>query len=500
MCATHSASKFNWIVHGCGSGTLFDAIKQNLIPFTVLVAMDIYPQGRNLMQTIINVPHVFSNSDELLTHIIRALKGCVQGYYVTVPALYSRSDNNRYFRYQIEIIKHLKQHHKLMVIAFEMNDCTTCTITDRFESDLASNNWTISKQCCKFPEFGDSIDGSSTFLFGFNAESTPDATKIQIAIPPSVTSCISQHLMTDYDILRYSLIETPASIDVPVTNNTFTLDTVTHDTPVNKLTAKVTHRLRYNHMPASAQIGTQVCNITHPAPALSVDNLNIFRTLFGIEFTVSSGTHIRCISRYEYGRCYGLSHNYNRSLCPQSSNFNILANGCPGRTMGTIVTELFDTLLSHRNSVLSTNIDQSLPVAPAATAFSMLNGATSIPIPSPEAWRLAYMSDPECKLVMAFLDDPSTITNKNLQTVHHRLRQPLRQSTLIKDDPYIFLREHINSDTYVNLRLVPFDLRKTLFLAFHSNPLGGHYSVYYTFHRLRLRYFWPGMYSFIKRT
>ena len=72
-------------------------------------------------------------------------------------------------------------------------------------------------------------------------------------------------------------------------------------------------------------------------------------------------------------------------MCPQSSNFNILANGCPGRTMNTIVTELFDTLLSHRNSMLSTNIDQSLPTAPAATAFTILNGATSIPIPSLEA-------------------------------------------------------------------------------------------------------------------
>ena len=54
--------------------------------------------------------------------------------------------------------------------------------------------------------------------------------------------------------------------------------------------------------------------------------------------------------------------------------------------MSTVVTELFDTLLSHRNSMISTNIDQSLPAALAATAFTILNGATSIPIPSPEAW------------------------------------------------------------------------------------------------------------------
>ena len=114
--------------------------------------------------------------------------------------------------------------------------------------------------------------------------------------------------MTDYDTLRYSLIEKPASIDVPAKNDTFTLDPVTHTAPVNKLIAKVTHRLQYNHSTASAHIGTEVCSVQHPAPALSVDNLNIFRSLFGIEFNVNSITHIRCISRYEYGRCFGLSH------------------------------------------------------------------------------------------------------------------------------------------------------------------------------------------------
>ena len=85
-----------------------------------------------------------------LTYIMCALKGCVQEYYVIVPALHSRSDNNQYFRYQIEIIDHLKHHNKLMMIPFKMNVCTTRTITDRFESDLASNNWTILKSAANF--------------------------------------------------------------------------------------------------------------------------------------------------------------------------------------------------------------------------------------------------------------------------------------------------------------------------------------------------------------
>jgi hypothetical protein len=43
------------------------------------------------------------------------------------------------------------------------------------------------------------------------------------------------------------------------------------------------------------------------------------------------------------------------------------------------------------------------------------------------------------------------------------------------------------------------DLRKHIFAAFHANPLGGHLSLYYTLHRIRLRYHWPHMYSYIKQ-
>ena len=177
--------------------------------------MDIHPQGRNLMQSFAEVPHIFSNTTELVAFISNALHCSIHGYYVTVPALYSRADNNRYFRYQLEIIQKLKAYHKLSMIAFQMHPCTTRSITDKFESELELNNWIISKQCCKFPEFGDSIDGSSTFLFGLNSQSNPTPTKIQVKIPPSVPASLGQHLMNDYDVLRYSLIEEPSLIDVP---------------------------------------------------------------------------------------------------------------------------------------------------------------------------------------------------------------------------------------------------------------------------------------------
>ncbi len=41
--------------------------------------------------------------------------------------------------------------------------------------------------------------------------------------------------------------------------------------------------------------------------------------------------------------------------------------------------------------------------------------------------------------------------------------------------------------------------KNILFVAFHSNPIGRHLNAYRTFHRLRLRYYWPGMYTYVKK-
>jgi len=64
----------------------------------------------------------------------------------------------------------------------------------------------------------------------------------------------------------------------------------------------------------------------------------------------------------------------------------------------------------------------------------------------------------------------------------------------------LIFREPIRGSTsYTRLQIVPRGLYDIIFIAFHSNPIGGHLNAYRTLHRLRLRYHWPEMYSFIKR-
>jgi hypothetical protein len=53
--------------------------------------------------------------------------------------------------------------------------------------------------------------------------------------------------------------------------------------------------------------------------------------------------------------------------------------------------------------------------------------------------------------------------------------------------------------SYTCLQLVPQEFRNILFIAFHTNLVCGHLNSYRTLHCLRLQYYWPGMYSYVKR-
>jgi hypothetical protein len=53
--------------------------------------------------------------------------------------------------------------------------------------------------------------------------------------------------------------------------------------------------------------------------------------------------------------------------------------------------------------------------------------------------------------------------------------------------------------SYTCLQLVPLKIYNIIFVSFHSNSISNHLNAYCTLHRICLQYYWPGMYSYIKR-
>jgi hypothetical protein len=220
--------------------------------------------------------------------------------------------------------------------------------------------------------------------------------------------------------------------------------------------------------------------------------------LFGIEFHYENHSHVRGISPFKFARCFGFNDDLTYRFSQPANKFSLDA-AVPGCTSAW----LFEQVHAHLTFIRNSNCEIFRPnlfAAPAATIQAFVNGAIGARLPSHTRWVEAYAADPECCVIRDLIVYPSKICKETLKTVHYSYRQPLRQSLIVIEDEMLIFREPIRGSTsYTRLQLVPSGLHDIVFIAFHSNPIGGHLNAYRTLHRLRLQYHWPEMYSFIKR-
>jgi hypothetical protein len=111
-----------------------------------------------------------------------------------------------------------------------------------------------------------------------------------------------------------------------------------------------------------------------------------------------------------------------------------------------------------------------------------------------------YSNDSEMSIIRNLIFNPFKINTATLNTVNYNFRAPLHQSLLFIENGMLFYKEPICGGlSYTCLQLVPQEFYNILFIAFQSNPIGGHMNAYRTLHHLCSGYYWPGMYSYIKR-
>jgi hypothetical protein len=137
---------------------------------------------------------------------------------------------------------------------------------------------------------------------------------------------------------------------------------------------------------------------------------------------------------------------------------------------------------------------------PAATIQAFVNCAFGVCLPSRERWIQAYSDDTDMSIICNRVLNPSKINTSILNAVNFNYPTPLRQSQIVIEDGLLIYREPMRGGPpYTRLQLVPVKFYNIIFIAFHSNAIGGHLNPYRTLHRIHLQYYWPGMYSYIKR-
>jgi hypothetical protein len=136
----------------------------------------------------------------------------------------------------------------------------------------------------------------------------------------------------------------------------------------------------------------------------------------------------------------------------------------------------------------------------AATIQAFLGGAVSVTLPSRVRWIQAYDFDKDLKGIRDIIANPSTLSNNLLCKINYNYDSALRKLLIVLEDGILIYRELIaGKGSYTWLQLVPKEFYNVLFVAFYSNPVGGHLNAYRTLHCLHLHFYLPGMYFYIKR-
>ncbi len=226
---------------------------------------------------------------------------------------------------------------------------------------------------------------------------------------------------------------------------------------------------------------------------------NLFKCHFGVEFHNKEHTYVCAISPFEFTSCFGLMDNLQYRLSQHGKWFALDA-GIPLSTSSWV----FDHILEQSVSIRDINMEIYQPnqyAALAATIQAFLSSAVTTQLPTRAHWLQAYENDSELSRIQAIVLNPLTLSNTSLRNINYNYHLTLWNSLITFEDNMMIYREPISGSagSYTHLQLVPKEFYNILFVAFHLNPLGGHLNAYRTLHRLRLQFYWPGMYSYIKQ-
>jgi hypothetical protein len=113
------------------------------------------------------------------------------------------------------------------------------------------------------------------------------------------------------------------------------------------------------------------------------------------------------------------------------------------------------------------------------------------PLPSPSTWTSAYASDPHTANLFRHLSSELVWSPSIISSLPSAFQQFARNDNLCIHHGRLVVGHSLQSSSLLLLIIVPTSLRRLVFSIFHGSPIGGHFGVYKTLFRIRMRFFWP---------
>lgn len=489
---------FSWVVYGFNSGHFITSLLGGSSPADIVIAVDTRPSGRALFTELASCPCVLDSAMRLLQKLQTSrVNTTIHGYLIHSHRFLHDDTQRRFWKLQGSIVRALQSKRGLQVfVAHVQADCDELHV-EAFVRSTSRYGWTVTRQRLYYPDFGDSIADSSTFLFGVHRSTSESRAAVQLPTPPAA----EPKKLADFVYPPFNQL--PMCVSPARTETGFADQQLHASDPIVAETHLRTSRARriYNlHRPgdnASITAGAGVYSLDGLCPPFSSPNANIFGSTFGIEVSVGDSQMVRPISSYEVASTYRLDRNLTYKIA-HPDNFLLIDCGVPGRVSAFV----FEAINLRLNEIRTANfevLDPSAQHAPAALSQvnCFLNGAVGVRLPNPDAWAKATDSDDDCKLMKLMLTSPGEHKEENIRKVHFCYRDSLRRGLIVLENDQLFVKEVFPHDSqFVKLRIVPATLRNLIFTAFHANPIGGHLNAYRTYFRIRMRYFWPHLFKY----
>jgi hypothetical protein len=129
----------------------------------------------------------------------------------------------------------------------------------------------------------------------------------------------------------------------------------------------------------------------------------------------------------------------------------------------------------------------------------VINHWTTLPVPTDLEWKEATLTDPDTNKVLKAIENGAPLNHGLLSHKGYYTEWAQGKIEAAEGILYQWEEPKLTKIRQLKRRIVPIALQPHICAAYHSTPLAGHVGLYKTYWRIATRYWWPGMYTYVRQ-
>ena len=152
------------------------------MPFRVVLACNLYSNGRALFWSMTLCKHVLDGVSLVLDHIwCSGITSKLTGYIIHLQQQSSTEPTKQFWDIQSQIVTQLRiTRALLLVVAFVHPDHDNRAVSLTFGKTLASDRWIITNTNVLYHDYGNSIVGSCWLLIAVHSNTKPGCAALEL--------------------------------------------------------------------------------------------------------------------------------------------------------------------------------------------------------------------------------------------------------------------------------------------------------------------------------